>query len=142
MERIEEAASGAGTPNAAGIGALDGANSPIDFNMAFPAGQGALIWPLLGVGMANAISREVLAVVLGVTEREVRRLVSRERKAGLPIISSAEHAGYYRPASPGDIERFARSMRSRARETLAVADAARRALDAAVGQERIQEVLD
>lgn len=127
-----------------------GGNNPLrdgfsqnEFTTLFTNFQGnGRVWPLLGIGADNALSRSKLAEVLQVTERDVRRLVSRERRAGLPICSSVERMGYYRPATLGDVEMVERSMRRRARETAAVADALRRSLDEMSGQERIEEVLD
>lgn len=113
------------------------------FTMCGAYGQGnGRVWPLLGVGADNAVPRSALADLLQMTERDVRRLVNRERRAGLPVCSSVEHMGYYKPATLGDIEMVERSMRRRARETIAVADALRRSLDEMAGQERIEEVLD
>lgn len=100
------------------------------------------IWPLLGIGVDNAVSRSALANLLQLSERDVRRLVSQERRAGLPICSDVERAGYFRPATLADVERVERSMRNRARETAAVADALRRSLDELSGQTRIGEVLN
>lgn len=98
------------------------------------------VWPLLGIGVDNAVSRAALASMLQVTDRDVRRLVSLERGAGLPICSDVESAGYFRPATLADVERFARSMERRAHHVAQVAEAARRYLDTATGQGRIKEV--
>lgn len=100
------------------------------------------IWPLLGIGADNAVSRSALASMLGLSDRDVRRLVSLERGAGLPICSDVESAGYFRPATLADVERFARSMERRAHHVAQVAEAARRYLDTATGQERLEEVFD
>lgn len=98
------------------------------------------IWPLLGIGADNAVSRSMLASMLGTSERDIRRLVNRERRAGLPICSDTERAGYFRPATLADVERFARSMERRARHTAQVAEAARRYLDETTGQQRLEGV--
>lgn len=100
------------------------------------------VWPLLGIGAANAVSRDTLASMLHVTERDVRHLVNRERRAGLPICSAVDSAGYFRPATLADVERFARSMERRAHHTALVAEAARRYLDEITGQQRLAEVLN
>lgn len=118
-------------------------SSPDYLNMPAALGQvPGRVWPLLGIGAENAVSRGVLTSMLGVSERDVRRLVSQERRAGLPICSDVERAGYFRPATLADVERFARSMERRARHTAQVAEAARRYLDTATGQERLEEVFD
>lgn len=118
-------------------------SSPAYSITAAALGQGGgRIWSLLGIGVDNAVSRSALADMLQLSERDIRRLVNRERRAGLPICSSVEHMGYYQPSTLGDIEMVERSMRRRASETVAVADALRRSLDEMAGQERLPEVLD
>jgi len=96
-----------------------------------------LIWDMLSAGADRAISKAVLADMLGTDERTIRAKVHAERAAGYPIISSVDHAGYYRPAVRADLERFAHSMRHRAAETYIIAEAARAALDAYDGQARL-----
>lgn len=74
-------------------------------------------------GRENAISRQALMDRLGVSERDLRRRVERERLEGIPILTSTEVGGYYLPASPDDTARFVASMRSRGIKTLQVAQA-------------------
>lgn len=96
-----------------------------------------MIYELLSWGQENALSRRDLADITGLTDREVRRTVARERKRGLPIVSDPERGGYYLPASPEDLARFIRSMRHRAVETMAAANAMDETLLEALGQQRI-----
>ena len=92
------------------------------------------IYDLLSKGRENAVPRHVLAEMLGRSEREVRRLVERERLEGTPILTSTEGGGYYLPASPDDTARFVASMRSRGIKTLQVAQAVEKAMLEVSGQ--------
>ena len=96
-----------------------------------------MIYELLDWGAENALSRRDLAAITGLTDREVRRLVARERKRGLPIVTNTDRGGFYLPESPEELVRFIRSMRHRAMETVAAANAMERTLLEALGQERI-----
>lgn len=115
--------------------------SRIDFITATGRNQG-IVWPLLGVGSANAIPRSVLADALGLSDRKLRVLVNRERRAGLPIISASDVAGYFQPETIADLERCENAMRRRARELTAVADSFQRTRDNVLGQERIVGVFN
>ena len=65
-----------------------------------------------------------------------------ERLAGLPILTDCATGGYFLPASPSESLRFSRSMRRRAFETLAVADAVELAAMREVGQMDIFEFIE
>lgn len=92
---------------------------------------------LIPVGAGHAISKGELCALLGVDDRTLRHMVQRERKAGVQILSSVERAGYYKPENSEETIRFVKSMRSRAAETLAVADAVENALMTEAGQIKI-----
>lgn len=79
-------------------------------------------------GRENAVSRQALADRLGISERDLRRRVERERLAGTPILASTEVGGYYLPASSDDTARFVASMRSRGVKVLLVAQAVERTM--------------
>lgn len=98
---------------------------------------GGNILDLIPVGAENAVSRRDLCAITGLEDRALRQLVHRERKAGHQILTNMESGGYYRPKHSQDTVRFIRSMRRRATETLAVADAVERALMDETGQIRI-----
>lgn len=85
-------------------------------------------------GKASAISREDLAKVTELPDRRVRMLVAAERRRGRIIISESSGRGYYLPDNTEDVTRFIRSMKKRAREIAAIADATERALMKEVGQ--------
>lgn len=86
---------------------------------------------LLCRGQENAVPLRDLCSMTGFDGRTVRRMIEQERRAGIPILSSVGGVtGYYLPANPAEVERFAKSMFSRAREIALTANAVRRcALD-------------
>lgn len=89
----------------------------------------ASIYDLLPVGAENAISRRELSALTGIEDRQLRRQIAQERRAGALILSSSEsNGGYYRAASRAELQRYVRSMQSRSREILAVIRAAEEAL--------------
>lgn len=97
-----------------------------------------MIYELLDWGAENALSRRDLVAITGLTDREVRRVVARERKRGLPIVTNTERGGgYYLPEGPEELARFIRSLRHRAVETAAAAAAMEATLMEALGQETI-----
>lgn len=116
----------------------DSKNSPA-LNSITPGESGqAPIWSLLNTGAANALSRSYLAGRLGISERDIRRLVHQERAAGFPICSGTDAPGYFRPVCREDVARFCRSMWHRAAQTREVADALQRTLDEIDGQSRLE----
>lgn len=101
---------------------------------------GGNILDLIPVGAENAVSRRDLCAITGLEDRALRQLVHRERKAGHQILTNMESGGYYRPEHSLDTVRFIKSMRRRAAETLAVADAVECSLMNEVGQSRLDGV--
>lgn len=82
---------------------------------------------MLSAGQENAVPLRDLCSMTGFNGRMVRRMVEQERRAGIPILSSVGGVtGYYLPANPAEVERFAKSMFSRAREIALTANAVRR----------------
>ena len=65
-------------------------------------------------GKANAISREVLATRLGLTDRQVRRMIEEARERGELIVNDGDGEGYYLASDIGQIERQYRKDRARA----------------------------
>lgn len=76
----------------------------------------------LQTGQQNAIPLRHLVQLTGMKSRALRRRIEAERRSGIPILSNCEN-GYFLPDSQAEVERFVRSMRSRAREIEAVAAA-------------------
>ena len=83
------------------------------------------------VGRENAISREELAIIWGVRDRDARRMVAKLRadagNDGFAILSTARKpSGYWRSNDPDEIRAFIRETEARARNTfLAIRDAKR-----------------
>lgn len=89
---------------------------------------------LIPQGRENAIAKADLSRITGLQDRALRRAVANERRAGKIILSSCDGAGYFQPTSERDVLRFIRSMRHRAKETAAIADAVEDALMSEAGQ--------
>ena len=77
---------------------------------------------LLLHGQENAIPRRNLVNLTGLDDRTLRKQIEWERRQGTPILSD-NHSGYYLPGTPEELERCVWSLRSRAREIAATADA-------------------
>lgn len=77
---------------------------------------------LLPYGEESGVTLRHLEKLTGLEGREVRRQIERERRAGTLIISNNRN-GYYLTDDPAEAQRFARSMRHRAREILRTARA-------------------
>lgn len=112
---------------ATGTAAFSGAaNSFSNHNTAVNARQ-PKIADLLCRGQENAVSLQYLCSVTGLDGRKIRRIVEKERRNGAPILSSAGGVtGYYLPGNVEEVERFVKSMRSRAREITRTANAVKR----------------
>lgn len=95
------------------------------------------IFDFVPEGAENAISRQDLMLATGLSDRELRHKVHLERRTGYQILTNCETSGYYRPTNPEDSMRFVRSMRHRAAETSAVADAIEASVMEEIGQTKI-----
>lgn len=69
-------------------------------------------------GKENAISREVLARRLGLTDRQTRKLIEEARDRGVLIVNEGDGEGYFIACDIGQIERQYRKDRSRALSVL------------------------
>lgn len=90
------------------------------------------IYDILPEGEKNAISRRELIGITGYTDRQLRRKIAAERRAGALILSCTDNGGGYFRAEPGNAEelrRYIRSMTRRGCETFAVLSAAKAALE-------------
>lgn len=92
---------------------------------------------LLKVGAGNGTTLHDLVALTGMSEREIRRCIQSERKAGKLILSDCLH-GYFLPASENEARRFIRSMGQRAAEIACIARTAENALATAAGQESME----
>lgn len=80
-----------------------------------------LISSSLPSGSARAVSLRRLAEMTGLSTREVRRAIQRERLQGIPICEAG--AGYFLAGTADERCRWVRSMRGRARQILKAARA-------------------
>ncbi len=97
------------------------------------------LYDLIPEGQENAVTKEQLTQITGMSDRVLRAVVAKERRRGKIILTDCGGTkGYYKPTNSGDVLRFIRSMRKRARETAAIADAVEQALMKEVGQDVIE----
>lgn len=82
----------------------------------------------LNTGIENGLLLRELEAVTGLSSRDIRRQIQRERLCGVPILSDCTY-GYYLAANEQEIARFTRSMRTRAREILKVAKAVEKGVE-------------
>lgn len=74
-------------------------------------------------GRNNAIPLHWLEKQTGTPSRTIRRMIAKERLAGVPILSDANCRGYWLADSESEKVQFVRQMRSRAKEINRAADA-------------------
>ena len=91
------------------------------------------IYDLLPVGAEYAISRRQLSTITGLPDRQLRRQIAEERKAGRLILSSTAEVGggYFRPADTQELRRWVAMMTAHTNATLAAIRAAQEAIAAA-----------
>ena len=77
---------------------------------------------LLRTGAENATPRKHLQTITGMSERAIRRMIEYERNHGIPICADNQN-GYFLPSCEDEKDRCVRSMRHRAKEINATADA-------------------
>ncbi len=83
---------------------------------------------LLQNGEKNAINMAELAARVNLDERELRRVIFRERCNGEIILSSS--AGYYLPSNKEELERYIKRTEARAKSAFRSLKEARRKLRA------------
>ena len=95
----------------------------------------ASIYELLPIGAENAVSRRELSSMTGIPDRQLRRQIAEERRAGLLILSSTAEVGggYFRAADTQELRRWVAMMQSHIAAILAVIRAAQEAIEAAEG---------
>ena len=101
---------------------------------------GAIVYKFLQshYGRENAIKSADLARYLGFkTVRELQKQIEVERTDGYVILSDSQGAGYYLSEDPVELRRFVNTLNARAANTLRASESAQRALDAVIGQERM-----
>ena len=73
---------------------------------------------LIPTGKANAVTREQLCSLTGLSDRTVRKLIEIARIEGAIILNAQDGAGYYVSDHPADIRRQMATNRSRAMSIL------------------------
>lgn len=126
---------GAGTPARAAGNGLETLYPVNDYSTV--SRKALSISDLLHSGAENGTTLRELVALTGMNERVVRLKIQQERKAGKLILSNSRD-GYFLPASPRDVQRFARSMSRRAAEIASIARAAESALADMSGQECLE----
>lgn len=111
----------AGTLERAAGNVLADCNSHVDCTSSPAAGQFKISY-YLSIGQENAVPLRHLETVTGLKGREIRRMISAERLAGVPILAD-NHTGYYLPGTVAEARQCVRSMRGRAREIERAAEA-------------------
>lgn len=85
-------------------------------------GQAGGIASLLLEGSENGLHLQDLVRLTGEDQRTVRAMIHDERRQGMPILSDCVH-GYFLPGSQQECEACVQSLRHRAKEILAAAEA-------------------
>lgn len=99
--------------------------------------KGFPISELLPIGSENAIPGEQLKQIIGCKSiRELQNMIADERSRGA-IICSGSGKGYWKPKDRKEIEKFYRSMASRAKNILLALKSAKDALQIPEGQEEL-----
>lgn len=135
MSENKNAPAGAGTPTGAMGSGLATSFPNQEYTTAPQKRLG--ISNLLQYGCENGLHLSELVQLTGWTEREIRRVIQQERKAG-ELILSDNKSGYFLPASEHEVRRFIRSMSNRSREIADVSRAAEDALSRMTGQRLIE----
>lgn len=85
----------------------------------------------IGHGKENAVKRETLVQLTGLTDRKVRQEIENARHGGTIIINNQDGRGYFIPTDIEDIEKQYRANKRRALSVLNYQKYLRRELKAA-----------
>lgn len=89
------------------------------------------ITDFIPTGKENAVTREYLCGVMGMTDRAVREEIEQARRRGVIIVNAQDGAGYYQTESLEEIKRQYNRNARRAKSILAQQKHLRRKLKAA-----------
>ena len=116
----KETRSGAGTPERASEKVLSAGQNTLsveDNTTETKRRQIGRVYESLPSGKENAIPGRELANLLGISDlRNLTAQIERERRAKLPICAAqgSDGAGYYKAATPEELEEYIRTLGSRA----------------------------
>lgn len=126
MNKDKKPRSGGETPEREEMGAETGQDATsISQSTTPPSERQRAISDFLGHGQSTAVPLRHLKELAHLPGRDVRRMIQAERLRGVPILSD-NISGYYLAGNDQERDRFVRSMRGRAAEIEAVADAVER----------------
>ena len=97
--------------------------------------QGLISGHLL-YGQRNALPLQHIMTLTNLDNRTARRLIERERRAGIPICSD-NRSGYYLAENEAELLAFVRSMQHRAAEIMRTVQELETTLDEWTGQQRV-----
>lgn len=99
-----------------------------------------MIFEILPLGAANAISGSQIAERLGMERRDVTKQIERERQAGAAICAavSGDDRGYFMAGDPGELALYLRSLDRRIKNV----QKTRRALDSTLSMMTGQTEID
>ena len=102
--------------------------------------KGQEIVTLLGHGQSAAVTARELAERLGLTARDVSKLIERLRADGVPVCAScdAAHPGYFLAEGPEELEQYIKSLDRRLLAMRKTRTAMAETLDRETGQQRIR----
>lgn len=93
-----------------------------------------MIHELLREGKKTAITGRTICQVLGITQRDLIRAISRERKEGKPICASTgKFPGYYLAKERGEMEQYCNSLKQRGIEIFKTRQACLKTLEGLPG---------
>lgn len=143
MAELKRAASGVAAPKTAGERKETRDQFPVT-SYHGGARPSSGIAALLGHGPEHGITASRLADIMGVTVRDLRRIVASERMAGRLILADRKHGLFLPSEQPetatAEITAFITVSERQCRAQLATLKAARQALTTLPGQQRIGEV--
>jgi len=64
-------------------------------------------------GKENAKTRQELCEITGLSDRQVRKLISEERKHGIPIVNDCDGKGYYIPTTTEEHDAYTKREKKR-----------------------------
>ena len=70
------------------------------------------------VGKENAVSRQFLSLLLGTSDREMRKAINAARREGHVICNTQDGRGYFRSEDPADVLKQYRQNERRAKSIL------------------------
>ena len=122
LDRKEKARPAGGTAEQAKRESHGASGNPYGKYTTTQSGGQGTISRLLMEGAGNGLHLQDLVRLTGEDQRTVRKMIHEERRRGVPILSD-NASGYFLPGSQQEREACVQSLRHRAKEILAAAEA-------------------